>query len=1086
MREFPVNIYVYTFCYNNAQILPYIIDYWSKYATKVIVYDNESTDNSKDILSKYNWIEIRLYNTNNKYNPEKIQNIKNQCYKEAIGEADYVMVCNIDEVLFFNNKLFQYLLDCKKANIDYFISKYYECISRNMPEYKPQELLQTKCKAVIDQKTKKILLFNPSINIAFSNYQYSYNISNNENLQSASIITLHCKMLGVAYMKERQNLYLSRMENNMNLQCALKYGANIDSITNYFNYFFCKIYIYGNVLKLSATNVLPKKLQTRQNTPENFITFKNCNFFDLSWTNTSIIYENDTKNRDCVVAIPVYKTNLTNNEIASLIQIYNILSSKYNIVLVGPENLDFNVYEKILNKNVNILKCNPEYFKTIRTYSYLCETYQFYQCFNDYNFMLLYQLDGWIFKDNVRKFILLDYDYIGAPWLNNPAAPDCHVGNGGVSFRKISKFIDICKNIDKKYLSNQYLTQFEDYFFCNTCKKILKDDFEIPNMSVASTFSLDGNDNYWIEKNNGKLPMCLHKWEFKQYWKNKIVPTNVQNQIFKIKNKEKITNGIQVALCAIAKNENLYIREWVEWYKNLGITKIFLYDNNDLDGEHFEEVINDYIQDGYVQIINKRGIEKGLVYDKNGVNLQPACYCECYETYGANFDWMCFFDIDEFLTFKNSNLEIFLTNKKFEKAETILIPWETYDSNNQIYYNNKPVQERFTHVSDIYKKYAVKSIVKCKKEIYKDRNINCLIHCFLTKNKSIYNISGKCIAFNKDNWYSYNTIKTCDVVLRHYKTKSAEEFIKRQLNRHWGTSKRFTNKSLDLNDCITNFYTVNKRSKEFDNFFNNIKKPRIIVNFTTWKKRDCYIKQLLENFSQQTVKPDKIICWLSKTEYNEKIPETIQSCLDLKLLTEVRWVDGNTYCHKRWEAFKEFNNDINFMIDDDILYDKNYIKTILTYIKKYPHNVITYYCNNVEYNLTNLVSNKKSYTEDYKNVLLSGTSCFPPNTFPLESFNYTELRDKICQKCDDSWISAWLIKNNIHIYGGETWNASKLKIINNTQNNGIWNMVNSKLVNGILYKVIIFASIIKSLNIESKVKQIWPNFNIEKAAKIKI
>ena len=68
--------------------------------------------------------------------------------------------------------------------------------------------------------------------------------------------------------------------------------------------------------------------------------------------------------------------------------------------------------------------------------------------------MLLYQLDGWIFKDNVRKFILLDYDYIGAPWLNNPAAPDCHVGNGGVSFRKISKFIDICKNIDKKYLSN--------------------------------------------------------------------------------------------------------------------------------------------------------------------------------------------------------------------------------------------------------------------------------------------------------------------------------------------------------------------------------------------------------------------------------------------------------------------------------------------------------------------------------------------------------------------------------------------------------------------------------------------------------
>ena len=48
---------------------------------------------------------------------------------------------------------------------------------------------------------------------------------------------------------------------------------------------------------------------------------------------------------------------------------------------------------------------------------------------------------------------------------------------------------------------------------------------------------------------------------------------------------------LNIALCAIAKNENLYIREWVEHYKNIGVSKIFLYDNNDIDGERFEEVI---------------------------------------------------------------------------------------------------------------------------------------------------------------------------------------------------------------------------------------------------------------------------------------------------------------------------------------------------------------------------------------------------------------------------------------------------------------------------------------------------------------
>lgn len=77
----------------------------------------------------------------------------------------------------------------------------------------------------------------------------------------------------------------------------------------------------------------------------------------------------------------------------------------------------------------------------------------------------------------------------------------------------------------------------------------------------------------------------------------------------------------KVALCAIVKNENLYIREWINWYKHIGISKIFLYDNNDIDGEKLEDVINDYIKDKFVEVINVRGLEKGKVYDKDGVNL---------------------------------------------------------------------------------------------------------------------------------------------------------------------------------------------------------------------------------------------------------------------------------------------------------------------------------------------------------------------------------------------------------------------------------------------------------------------------------
>ena len=68
----------------------------------------------------------------------------------------------------------------------------------------------------------------------------------------------------------------------------------------------------------------------------------------------------------------------------------------------------------------------------------------------------------------------------------------------------------------------------------------------------------------------------------------------------------KITNNINIEfrVCpyTLGKQENRYIREFVEHYKNYGVDKIYLYDNNDIKGEKFEDVINDYIEKEIVEI----------------------------------------------------------------------------------------------------------------------------------------------------------------------------------------------------------------------------------------------------------------------------------------------------------------------------------------------------------------------------------------------------------------------------------------------------------------------------------------------------
>jgi hypothetical protein len=144
--------------------------------------------------------------------------------------------------------------------------------------------------------------------------------------------------------------------------------------------------------------------------------------------------------------------------------------------------------------------------------------------------------------------------------------------------------------------------------------------------------------------------------------------------------------NFKVCLCTVGKLENRYIREFVEYYKKFSIDKIFLYDNNEFDGEKFEDVISDYINNNYVEIINKRGKRGDLMKIMD----------DCYQKNHNNYDWLIFYEIDEYIYLKDfKNIKEFLNQTKFDKCDSIHLNWVHRTDNNKLYYENKPVQERF-------------------------------------------------------------------------------------------------------------------------------------------------------------------------------------------------------------------------------------------------------------------------------------------------------------------------------------------------------------------------------------------------------
>ena len=84
----------------------------------------------------------------------------------------------------------------------------------------------------------------------------------------------------------------------------------------------------------------------------------------------------------------------------------------------------------------------------------------------------------------------------------------------------------------------------------------------------------------------------------------------------------------RICLCTVGKKENLYVKEFVNYYKQLGYSHIYIYDNNDVDGEKFEDVLQDEINSNFVTIINYRGI----------VGKMCRAYEDCYEKNNKNYD----------------------------------------------------------------------------------------------------------------------------------------------------------------------------------------------------------------------------------------------------------------------------------------------------------------------------------------------------------------------------------------------------------------------------------------------------------------
>ena len=229
---------------------------------------------------------------------------------------------------------------------------------------------------------------------------------------------------------------------------------------------------------------------------------------------------------------------------------------------------------------------------------------------------------------------------------------------------------------------------------------------------------------------------------------------------------------------------------------------------------------------------------------------------------------------------------------------------------------------------------------------------------------------------------------------------------------------------------LTQHNSKYKLSKEHE------KKQLVVVSLTSFPKRLPTLWKTIECILRQTIKPDKIVLYLTESQVCDikTLPQSLLSLrergLEIKLCKEE--IRSHT---KYYQAFIDYPNDIIITVDDDLYYRSDLVESHLKWHEKHPKAIIA--------NWVKEITPTSHLYKDWPDVhiptlsnrfILLGVSSvlYPPHSLYKDVFN-TEKIKELCLTADDIWLSCMAILAKTPIfYTGYQYNHLPILIKNNT------------------------------------------------------
>ena len=192
--------------------------------------------------------------------------------------------------------------------------------------------------------------------------------------------------------------------------------------------------------------------------------------------------------------------------------------------------------------------------------------------------------------------------------------------------------------------------------------------------------------------------------------------------------------------------------------------------------------------------------------------------------------------------------------------------------------------------------------------------------------------------------------------------------------------------------------------------------PEIIISLTSYPARIRYVSQTLNRLMNQTVKPDRIILWLSKEQFPEgerNLPFRLHEMKKRGL--QIEWCEKDIKAYKKLiPALERYPEAIIITVDDDLVYDVDLIENLIDCHVMYPTAIIASRVHKIKFLDNGAIAAYSEWEKEIstdawvprQDLFVTGGAgtLFPPHIFNDEVFN-SEVFQKECPYADDIWIN---------------------------------------------------------------------------------